>query len=143
MRPFVLLVIAHVIGDGVLSSSNAAVAKRSSDALRQFRAVGIHAGAHGSVAGLVLWAFYGSPVLGGVLVFLFHFGIDMARCRLEMRVFGADRLVVDRPQGLSCLLRPGSWPSFFREPQHRAWALFNAGDQVAHLGSLILICWLI
>jgi len=94
---------------------------------------------HGVVAVLVLWVFYGPRLGVGFLVLGCHFVIDLARCRLEMRVFGAGRLVVTRAQGIGVLLRPGSWPAFFKEPRHRFWVLITLGDQGAHLASLVII----
>lgn len=139
MGPFLLLIGSHVLGDVVLSSSQLAVVKRSATPVRQAGAVFAHSGMHGVLAYVLLLVGYRSMPVSGLLVFGAHFLIDWTRCRYEMGRFGADRLVVDRGQGLVQLMRPGSWPAFFEAPQHRAWLWINLVDQGAHVVSLYLI----
>ncbi len=137
MNPFVLLLISHVIGDGLIGSPKLARLKRDSRVSFQVLAIAIHTVPH-AVFTAVLLFFVDMPwVKGASLVFSLHFLIDIIRCRIELRLFGAGGLNFTKT--LAYLLGTKNDSGRPDSKTLKTWALSNIMDQGAHVASLLLI----
>ncbi len=84
MNPFSLLLISHVLGDGIFTSSRLAILKRNSGLFYQVLAIFCHTSIHAFFAGLLLLLAGGHWLKAALLVFALHFLIDFTRSRVEM-----------------------------------------------------------
>jgi hypothetical protein len=98
MTPFLLLLMSHVLGDGVLTSNRLAVLKRNSGLIDQIIAIGLHTGIHAFFAGFLLLVVGRLWLRAALLVFALHFIIDYIRCKVEIRLFGPGRLLLRRSE---------------------------------------------
>ena len=137
MNPFVLLLISHVLGDGLIGSPKLAGLKRDSRISFQVLAIAIHTFPHAIFTAILLF-FVDLPwVKGASLVFSLHFLIDIIRCRIEIRLFGAGGL--NFTDTLAYFLGTKNDPGKPDAKTLKIWALSNIMDQGAHVASLLLI----
>jgi hypothetical protein len=137
MTLFVLLLISHILGDGLIKYRRLAELKRDARFSRQILAVIVHACPHAVFAG-VLFGLAGLSWLSAAsLVFIFHFLIDFLRCRIEIRLFGAGGL--NFADTLAYFLGTKNDPGKPDAKTLKTWAFSNIIDQGAHVGSLLLI----
>ena len=104
MSPFILLLISHVLGDGIFTSSRLAIIKRNSGLSSQVLAIGLHTGIHALFAGFLLLVVGRLWLRAALLVFALHFIIDYIRCKVEIRLFGPGRLLLRRSEFLALIL---------------------------------------
>jgi hypothetical protein len=136
---FFLLVLSHVLGDVVFTSYRLAVLKRSSAILGQLLGVGCHGLVHAALAGMLLRAGGFSWLRGAILVFVFHFIIDLVRSGVEKRRFGHGRIYVRRSEFVDWICGKSSDRAKMNLRNLGPWFLINILDQSAHVGSLALI----
>ena len=98
MNLFILLLVSHVIGDGIFTCSRLALLKRTSAIFRQVLSIGCHTSVHVFFAGLLLLLAGGPWLKAAFLLFVLHFFIDFIRSRVEVRRFGSSRLYVRRSE---------------------------------------------
>jgi hypothetical protein len=139
MNPFLLLLLSHILGDGVFNSSRLARLKRRSHPGLQTLALASHTAVHALIAGLLLFAAQGAWLWGAFLVFAAHFLIDFTRCRMEFSIFGPEGLVLTRMEALAWIRCGGRDLPLLDKKDFRPWLFLNLGDQGAHLVSLYLI----
>ena len=137
MNPFLLLLISHILGDGIFTSSRLATIKRNSEISHQVLAIGCHTSSHAFFAGLLLLLAGGTWVKAAFLVFVLHFLIDLVRSRVEIRQFGPGRLYVRRSEFIGWI--SGGNTELTNKNKLRSWFLINILDQGAHLASLYAI----
>lgn len=75
MYPFLLLLMSHVLGDGVFTSNRLAVLKRNSGSFDQILVMGLHTGIHAFFAGLFFFTAGREWLKVALLVFFLHFFI--------------------------------------------------------------------
>ena len=141
MDPFVLLLISHVLGDGLITSSRLAELKRNNRLSYRIAAIAGHTGPHAVFAAALLLLVGGHWLKAAILVFSLHLFIDFTRCQLEMRVFGAGGLNFQETMAYFLGIRNDN-----RKPSKskiRTWVLSNILDQGAHLVSLYGISLLV
>ena len=139
MSVFFLLVLSHVLGDVLFTSYRLAVLKRSAAVLSQVLGVGCHSLVHASLAGMLLGV-GGFPWFhGAIMVFVFHFMIDLVRSGVEKRRFGHGRIYVRRSEFVAWICGKSSDKAKMNLRSLGPWFLINILDQGAHLGSLALI----
>lgn len=136
LNAFTLLLISHVLGDVIFNSSRLAVFKRTSDPLNQVLGIGFHCGIHAFFVALLLSMGDQIWVRAALLAFGIHFFIDFIRCRLEMRLFGSDRIYMNRSEFLAWLSGKRNDPKKMEGKDLWPWFLINLLDQGAHLVSL-------
>lgn len=136
MHTFVLLVISHILGDMIFNSYRLAVRKRNPGIYNQALAVGGHSLLHALFACLLLGLFARSWLTAALLVFGFHFSIDFIRCRVEMGLYGANRIYVKRSELFAWVGGRAENPAKMNISNLWPWLLIHFLDQVAHLGSL-------
>jgi len=88
MNPFFLLLLSHILEDGVFTSSRLARLKRDSVLFDQVLAIGWHTSIHALFAGFLLLVVGRLWMRAALLVFALHFIIDYFRCKVEIRLFG-------------------------------------------------------
>ena len=136
---FVLLLIAHLLGDVVFSFPRLSVAKRSNDFFRRFAGLFSHAVIHGLFAALLL-LFSGSLwIKGSLLVLAVHFIIDFVRTGIEIRLFGSGDIYVKRSEFTAWVSGKYKSPGKMNIKNLWPWILINLFDQSAHVGSLYFI----
>jgi len=136
LNTFLLLIISHVLGDVVFTSYRLAVLKRNSEFSNQILAVGFHCTVHALFVGLLLLLFGGPWLKAALLVFVAHFLIDFLRCRVEIKLFGPDRIYVKRSELIAWVSGKAKDREKMRISRLWAWLMIHALDQSAHLGSL-------
>jgi len=141
MNPFVLLLMSHILGDGIFTSSRLAILKRHSGVSYQVLANGCHTNIHAFFAGLLLLLASMPWLKAAILVFALHFLVDFVRSRVEIRQFGPGRLYVKRSEFISWILRGNR--ELMNKSKLKSWFLINIVDQVAHIVSLYAISLLI
>ena len=140
---FVLLLIAHLLGDVVFSFPRLSVAKRSNDFFRRLASLFSHAVTHGLFAGLLL-LFGGSLwITGSLLVLALHFIIDLIRTGIEIRLFGSGDIYVKRSEFTAWVSGKNISPGKMNMKNLWPWILINLFDQGAHVGSLYFIARII
>ena len=133
---FFLLIVTHVLGDVVFTSYRLAVLKRNSEFSNQILAVGFHCTVHALFVGLLLLLFGGFWLKAALLVFVAHFLIDFVRCRVEINLFGPDRIHVKRSELIAWVSGNAKDPEKMRISRLWSWLMIHALDQSAHLVSL-------
>ena len=141
MNPFVLLLMSHILGDGIFTSSRLATLKRNSGILYQVLAIGCHTSIHALFAGSLLLIADRPWLKAAILVFALHFFIDFIRSRVEIRQFGPGRLYVKRSEFISWISRGNR--ELMNKSKLGSWFLINILDQGAHIVSLYAISLLI
>jgi hypothetical protein len=139
MTPFLLLLMSHVLGDGVLTSNRLAVLKRNSGLIDQIIAIGFHTGIHAFFAGLFLLMVGRDFLKAALLVFFLHFFIDFFRCRMEIRLFGPNRLFLTRSEVMTWIFGNNKDHLNIDKSKVWPWLVLNILDQGAHLASLYVI----
>ena len=139
MDPFLLLLMSHVLGDGVLTSNRLAVLKRYSGLIDQIIAIGLHTGIHAFFAGLFLLMVCRDFLKAALLVFFLHFLIDLIRCRVEISLFGPGRLLLRRSEFMALILGNKKDNLNIDKSELGPWVLINILDQVVHLSSIYVI----
>lgn len=139
MNTFFLLLTSHILGDGIFTSSRLAKLKRSNRLFSQVIATGAHTGVHTIWAGLILFLTGRPWFYGAFMVFGLHFLIDLIRCRVDIRWFGAGRLYLTRSEFMVWLKVTKGDRARIDKDKRRSWFLINILDQGAHLGSLYVI----
>lgn len=139
MKIFILLVLSHILGDMVFTSSRLAKLKRSGRLFYQVIATGAHCAVHSFWAGLFLFAIGGPWIKGALLVLGFHFVIDMIRSSVEMNWFGAGRLYMTRNEFMARMKGLKGDRKTMKTPISKRFLLINILDQIAHLLSLYAI----
>ncbi len=132
-----LLIISHVLGDVVFTSYRLAVLKRNSVLSDQILAIGSHAAVHAVFAGLLIILLGGFWLKAALLVLLAHFCIDFFRCRVEIRLFGPDRIFVRRSELMAWISGRAGDSEKMKISKLWPWFVIHILDQSAHLGSLI------
>jgi FtsH-binding integral membrane protein len=140
---FFLLALSHVLGDVVFTSYRLAVLKRSSALLGQLLGVGCHGLVHAALAGILLRAGGFCWLHGAIMVFVFHFMIDLVRSSVEKRRFGHGRIYVRRSEFVAWIRGKSSDRAKMNLRNLGPWFVINILDQSAHLGSLVLIASLL
>jgi hypothetical protein len=133
---FFLLLVSHVLGDVIFTSYRLAVLKRSQGLSDQVLAISYHSSVHALFAGLLLLIMGRLWLKGALLVFAIHFGIDFLRCRVEMRLFGPDRIHVKRSELIAWISGTSEEQEKMRLSKLWPWFLIHLMDQGVHLGSL-------
>ena len=141
MNPFLLLLVSHILGDGIFTSSRLAILKRNSGILYQVLAIGCHTSIHAFFAGLLLLVAAGPWLKAAFLVFVLHFFIDLIRSRVEIRRFGPGRLYMRRSEVIAWI--SGANRDIMNKGRLRSWFLINILDQAAHLASLYAISMIV
>ena len=141
MNPFLLLLVSHILGDGIFTSSRLAILKRNSGILYQVLAIGCHTSIHAFFAGLLLLVAAAPWLKAAFLVFVLHFFIDLIRSRVEIRRFGPGRLYIRRSEVIAWI--SGANRDIMNKGRLRSWFLINILDQVAHLASLYAISMIV
>ncbi len=136
MDPFLLLLMSHVLGDGVLTSNGLAVLKRNSGLIGQIIAIGLHTGIDAFFAGLFLLMVGRDFLKAALLVFFLHFFIDFVRCKVETRLFGPGGVLLRRAEVMAWIWRTNKGQQNIDNSKLRPWFLINTIDQGAHLVSL-------
>lgn len=132
---FVLLLIAHLLGDVIFNSERLALLKRAPGPFQQLLGIGFHSAVHALLAGLLLFVGGRMWLKGAVSVLVLHFLIDLFRCNGETKLFGPGRSYVSRSEVAAWISRRQSseikrlWP----------WFVLNILDQTAHLVSLYAV----
>lgn len=134
---FPLLLISHVLGDGLLGSRHLAANKRDRRLFRQLSAIAVHSAPHAFFAGALMLLVGAAWLKAAALVYLFHFGIDFIRCKVDMRLFGQGGL--DFHQSLNYLLGRRDDAGNPGKKTLRTWAMINIADQTAHLATLWIV----
>jgi len=137
MNLFILLLVSHLIGDGIFTSSRLAILKRNSGFFYQVLVIGCHTTIHAFFAGLLLLLAGRHWIKAALLVFALHFFIDFMRSRVEIRQFGSGRLYVRRSGFIAWVL--GANRDLMNKTKLGSWFLINILDQGAHLASLYAI----
>jgi len=141
MNPFLLLLVSHILGDGIFTSSRLAILKRNSGILYQVLAIGCHTSIHAFFAGLLLLVAAAPWLKAAFLVFVLHFFIDLIRSRVEIRRFGPGRLYIRRSEVIAWI--SGANRDIMNKGRLRSWFLINILDQAAHLASLYAISMIV
>ena len=139
MSPFILLLISHVLGDAIFTSSRLAIIKRNSGLSSQVLAIGLHTGIHAIFAGFLLLVVGRLWLRAALLVFALHFIIDYIRCKVEIRLFGPGRLLLRRSEVIAWIWGANKDRLNIDMSELRPWVLINTMDQGAHLVSLYVI----
>lgn len=139
MNPFFLLLISHILGDGIFTSSRLARLKRDSGLFDQVLAIGWHTSIHALFAGLLLFIAGRSWLNATLLVFALHFLVDFIRCRVEIRLFGPKRLFLTRSEVMAWIFRKNKDDLNIDRSKLWPWLALNIMDQGAHLASLYVI----
>lgn len=143
LKIFVLLLIAHLLGDVVFSFPRLSVAKRSNDFFRRFAGLFSHAVIHGLFAALLLLFSGNLWIKGSLLVLAVHFIIDFFRTGIEIRLFGSGDIYVKRSEFTAWVSGKNISPGKMNMKTLWPWLLINLFDQGAHLGSLYFIARII
>ena len=136
MKLFLLLVLSHILGGVVFTSSRLAKLKRSGSLFYQVTATGAHCGVHSFWAGLFLFITGGPWIKGAFLVLGFHFVIDIIRSSVEMSWYGAGRVYMTRYEFMARLKGMKEDHGMMLAPMSKRYLLINILDQIAHLASL-------
>ena len=139
LKPLILLLISHVLGDVIFTSYRLAVLKRNSGVFHQALAVGFHSGVHGLLAGSLLAVLGGRWLTAALLVFAVHFLIDFIRCRVEINLFGSGQLYVRRSELFAWISGKAGDPDKMNLRNLWPWLLIHILDQGAHVVSLYAI----
>jgi hypothetical protein len=139
VRVFWLLLISHLLGDILFTSYRLAVLKRSSAFPAQLLGVGCHCLVHAVLAGVLLSLNHLSWLRGALMVFVFHFMIDLARSSVEKKMFGQGRIYVRRSEFVAWIRGKSENRAKMNFRNLKPWLLINLLDQGAHLGSLLVI----
>jgi hypothetical protein len=131
-----LLLVSHVMGDGVFTSYRLAVLKRSQGLLDQLLAISYHSMIHGLFAGLFLLMLGKLWLRGAILVLALHFAIDFLRCTVEVKLYGPGRIHVKRSELISWISGKNKEGEKMKMSDLWPWLLIHFLDQGAHLGSL-------
>ena len=143
MNQLVPLLISHILGDGIFTSSRLAILKRKPRLSHQVLATGWHASIHAFLAGLLLLLASRYWMKAAFLVFAVHFFIDFIRCHIEIRLFGQGRLYLSRSEFIAWVSKAKRDQTRFRDKRLLPWFLINILDQAAHIASLYAISLLI
>jgi uncharacterized protein DUF3307 len=141
-KTLALLILAHFLGDMVFTSHGLAVLKRDSALKKQLLAVSLHCAIHGVCAGLLLFMGGRGWVAGALMVFAFHFFIDLTRTSVEKAIFGPNRLHVGRSEFFSWIMGKPVNRDKMNVRGLLPWFSINLADQGAHLASLVFISFL-
>lgn len=134
---FPLLLISHVLGDGLFGSKRLAELKRDRRLAYRLIAIASHTLPHAICAGGLMLLVGQSWLQAGVLVFVFHSVIDLLRCKVDMKLFGVGGLEFHR--SLAYLMGRGDAGGNPGKKTLRTWFAINVADQVTHLASLLVI----
>ena len=138
---FSLLLISHVIGDGLIGSKKLAELKRDSRLSSRVIAISLHTLPHAIFAGGLVFFFGQTWLKMAVLVFFFHFSIDFIRCQIEMKVFGSGGLNFHKT--FAYLIGKRNDAGKPDRKTLRTWFAINVADQTAHVASLYAIVKLV
>ena len=139
MHPFVLLIIAHLLGDVAFASHKLALLKRSPAYLSRCLGLVIHSFIHGFLSGLLLYFGNYNWLRGAVLVFVIHYLIDLIRSSTEMKLFGVGKVHVKRSEFKEWITGKSRNPNKMNLKNLRPWFLINILDQGCHVISLYVI----
>ena len=140
---FFLLIVTHVLGDVVFTSYRLAVLKRNSQLSSQVLAVGCHSGVHALFAGLLLLFIGALWLKAALLVLAAHFLIDLLRCRVEIKLYGPNRIYVKRSELAAWISGKAKDSKKMEISKLWPWFMIHVLDQSAHLGSLYVIALLV
>ena len=140
---FALLLVAHFLGDVVFTSYRIALLKRSSRLLSQLIGVGGHCGIHALFAGFMLFFCHGSWLKGALLIFFFHFLIDLLRSSVDKHLFGHGRIHVKRSEFVAWVTGKSLNAEKMNMVNLRSWFVINILDQGAHLMSMLCVAFLL
>ena len=140
---FFFLLVSHVLGDVVFTSSRLAVLKRSQKLSDQILAISFHSSVHALFAGLFLLILGRLWLKGALLVLAIHFSIDFLRCRVEMKLFGSGRIHVKRSELFAWISGNSGDQEKMQMSKLWPWLLIHLMDQGAHLGSLYGITFVV
>lgn len=143
LKIFVLLLIAHLLGDVVFSFPRLSVAKRSNDFFRRFAGLFSHAVILGLFTGLLLLFSDSLWIKGSILVLAVHFIIDFIRTGTEIRLFGSGHTYVKRSEFTAWVSGKNISSGKMNMKNLWPWLLINLFDQSAHVGSLYFIARII
>jgi hypothetical protein len=138
-KPFALLLTAHLLGDVFFTSYRLSLLKRSSTGVTQVLGIALHCCVHALFAGILLILADRLWLRGAVLVFVFHFLIDLIRSSVEKRKFGPNRIHVKRSEFMAWISGKSDNPAKMNMRNLRPWFLINILDQGAHVVSLLAI----
>ena len=133
---FFLLLVSHLMGDGVFTSYRLALLKRSQRLSDQLLAISYHSMVHGLFAGLFLLLWGKLWLRGTILVLTLHFAIDFLRCRVEAKLYGPGRIHVKRSEFIGWIFGKNREAEKMKMSNLWPWFLIHLLDQGAHLGSL-------
>ena len=134
IKLFFIIGTAHFIGDYLLYTDNVSVGKRSGDVLMVWYNF-MHALVHATIAGVLLFDFFGYDAVFAIKVakvlFWIHFLIDYTRCFLEAKILKFDN--------------HAGWRDLYRTIRDNRWhmekkyIISGVIDQSVHLVSLIIV----
>jgi hypothetical protein len=139
LKILAILVVSHVLGDVIFTSYRLAVRKRNAGLLPQTVSIGYHAVVHAILAGSLLFLFGGPWWQAALFILVAHFLIDLIRCRVEMAIFGADRLYVKRSELFAWISGKAVDRAKMNLRNLWPWLLIHLADQGSHLASLIVV----
>jgi len=143
LNTFLLLIISHVLGDVVVNSYRLAVLKRNSALYNQILAIGFHSSVHALLAGIFILSFGGYWLKAAMLILIAHFVIDFLRCRVEISLFGPDRIYVKRSELIAWISGKAKGAEKMKISKLWPWLVIHVLDQSAHLGSLYVIALIV
>lgn len=124
------------MGDAIFTSYRLAVLKRSGGLSDQLLAISYHSTIHALFAGLFLLLLGKLWLKGALLVLALHFVIDFLRCRVEIKLYGPDRIHVKRSELMAWISGKSKAQEKMKMSKLWPWFLIHLLDQGAHLGSL-------
>ena len=143
LTTFLLLIVSHVLGDVIFTSYRLAVLKRNSGLSTQILAVGFHSFVHALFAGMLLLLIDKFWLKAALLVLVAHFSIDFLRCRVEMKLFGTDRIYVKRSELMAWISGNARDSEKMKISKLLPWLMIHILDQSFHMASLYGIALLV
>jgi hypothetical protein len=136
---FILLLFAHLVGDILFNCHKLAVLKRSANTGKQLGGLIIHCAIHSFLSGGFLLLSDRLWLKGGLLVFAAHFFIDLNRSRVEINLYGPNRVFMTRSEFFAWISGKTSDSTKINIKSLISWFTINFLDQGFHLGSLYCI----
>ncbi len=138
-----LLFASHLLGDVIFTSSRLAILKRSNKFWLRLNGLVRHSAVHAFFAGLFLFISASPWLKGAFLILGIHFIIDYIRTGTEIRMFGANTLIIKRLEFIAWLSGRNRNQEKINSQNLRTWLLINILDQGAHMMSLFCIALMI
>ena len=141
LKIFLLLVLSHILGDVVFSSHRISLLKRSSIFHKQVFGHLSHVFIHSFFVSVLLVFFTENLIWlkAAACVFAIHITVDILKTSLERKLYGADRIVMKRPEIIEWITGKNSNSSLNNKEAILEWALINFLDQTFHIAGMYVI----